>query len=66
MSIIVTRLIATHRALNQEIAREVRRRMPDAFRLATLKKRRLAIKDHLHRHLAAARRAARGRSPAAI
>ncbi|MGH6616367.1 YdcH family protein [Sphingomonas sp.] len=66
MTVIVTRLIAAHRALNQEIAREVARRMPDGFRLATLKKRRLAIKDNLHRQLAAARRATRGRSPAAI
>ncbi len=68
MNIMLDRLIAAHRALNHEIASEVSRRVPDGFRLATLKKRRLAIKDHLHRQLAAqiakARNAARRRSPA--
>ena len=67
MNIMLDRLIAAHRALNREIAGEVSRRVPDALRLATLKKRRLAIKDRLHRQLAAqiarASNAARGRSP---
>ncbi|WP_439951231.1 YdcH family protein [Sphingomonas azotifigens] len=50
---IVERLIATHRMLEHEIRRELRRRMPDAFRLAQLKKHKLAVKDRLHLHLPA-------------
>ncbi|WP_365898006.1 DUF465 domain-containing protein [uncultured Sphingomonas sp.] len=51
---IVERLIATHRMLEREIRREVRRVMPDAFRLTQLKKHKLAVKDRLHLHLPAA------------
>lgn len=50
---IVERLIATHRMLEREIGRELRRRMPDAFRVAQLKKHKLAVKDRLHLHLPA-------------
>lgn len=62
MNQIVHRLIAAHRRLNREIRRELRRRMPDPFLLARLKKERLAIKDRLFRLLpdaAEMRRAAR-------
>jgi hypothetical protein len=48
---IVERLIATHRMLEREIRSELRRRLPDAFRLAQLKKHKLAVKDRLHLHL---------------
>ncbi len=50
MTNIIERLIAAHRLLNREIRRELQRRVPDSFRLATLKKQRLAIKDRLFRH----------------
>lgn len=50
MNQLIERLIAAHRLLNREIRRELARRTPDAFRLAQLKKRRLAIKDSLFRH----------------
>lgn len=51
---IVERLIATHRMLEREIRREVHRVVPDAFRVAQLKKHKLAVKDRLHLHLPAA------------
>jgi hypothetical protein len=51
MNALVERLIVTHRYLNREIQREMARRTPDPFRLTHLKKRRLAIKDQLVRHL---------------
>jgi hypothetical protein len=47
---IIERLIAAHCLLNREIRRELARRVPDGFRLARLKKQRLAIKDRLFRH----------------
>jgi len=50
---IVERLIATHRMLEREIRSELRRRMPDAFRVAQLKKHKLAVKDRLHLYLPA-------------
>ncbi len=51
MNALIERLIATHRMLNQEIRRELGRRIPDQFRLRRLKKQRLAVKDQLFRHV---------------
>jgi uncharacterized protein YdcH (DUF465 family) len=62
MNALVQRLIATHRQLNREIRRELSHRFPDQMRLGMLKKRRLAAKDQLFRHMPDAaefRRAAR-------
>ncbi|WP_420137686.1 DUF465 domain-containing protein [Sphingomonas sp.] len=50
MNSLIERLITTHRMLNHEIRRELKRRIPDSLRLADLKKRRLAVKDQLFRH----------------
>ncbi|WP_442679705.1 DUF465 domain-containing protein [Sphingomonas sp. ASY06-1R] len=51
MNSLIERLITTHRMLNHEIRRELQRRIPDSLRLADLKKRRLAVKDQLFRHM---------------
>jgi len=51
MNSLIERLIAAHRLLNREIRRELAHRLPDQFRVARLKKERLAIKDRLFRHL---------------
>jgi uncharacterized protein YdcH (DUF465 family) len=62
MNALIKRLIATHRQLNREIRRELSHRLPDQVRLRILKKRRLATKDALVRHVPDAaefRRAAR-------
>jgi hypothetical protein len=45
------RLTVTHRKLDEEIRREMKRRMPDAIRLLRLKKLKLMVKDRLHRNL---------------
>lgn len=50
MNSLIAHLIASHRMLNREIRRELKRRLPDSLRLADLKKRRLAVKDKLFRH----------------
>lgn len=50
MTNMIERLIAAHQLLNREIRRERMRLYPDIFRLARLKKERLAIKDRLFRH----------------
>jgi len=50
---IVERLIATHRMLEREIRRELGARLPDTFRVAQLKKHKLAVKDRLHLYLPA-------------
>ncbi|WP_240047414.1 YdcH family protein [Sphingomonas panacisoli] len=66
----IERLIAAHQLINREIRRELARIAPDALRVRDLKKRRLAIKDRLFRHIpdaAEMRRVARlalGRRPA--
>ena len=52
MNSLIGRLIATHRMLNREIRRELAHRLPDHFRVARLKKERLAVKDQLYRHVA--------------
>ena len=44
----IYRLASVHSKLDDEIRRESRRRLPDAFRIQRLKKLRLAIKDKLH------------------
>ena len=49
------RLTLTHSRLDAEIRREQKRRVPDPWRLLRLKKLRLAIKDRLHRLVAAPR-----------
>ncbi|TFI57488.1 DUF465 domain-containing protein [Sphingomonas parva] len=50
MNIITYRLTLIHRKLDEEISRELKRRIPDWMRLLRLKKLRLAVKDRLHRH----------------
>ena len=51
MNPIIYRLTVTHRRLDEEIRRELKRRLPDNMRLLRLKKLRLAVKDRLHRML---------------
>ncbi len=45
---LVLRLRARHATLEDDIAREHRAPMPDAIRLAELKKEKLQIRDKLH------------------
>lgn len=51
MSNLIERLITAHQLINREIRRELARIAPDALRIRELKKRRLAIKDRLFRHI---------------
>ena len=51
MSNLIERLIAAHQLINREIRRELARIAPDTLRIRDLKKRRLAIKDRLFRHV---------------
>ena len=51
MTRLIDRLIALHRAIDTAVARERAHLIPDPVRLAALKKRRLAIKDRIHRAL---------------
>jgi hypothetical protein len=51
MNGLLYRLSETHRKLDEEISREMKRRLPDAIRLLRLKKLKLMIKDRLHRHV---------------
>jgi len=44
------RLSVMHRRLDDEIRREIRRRVPDTIRLLRLKKLRLLVKDRLAGH----------------
>lgn len=48
MNPIIYRLTVVHRRLEDEIRRELKRRVPDSFRLLRLKKLKLAVKDRLH------------------
>ena len=48
MNPFIYRLTVVHRRLDDEIRREVKRRIPDSFRLLRLKRLRLAVKDRLH------------------
>ena len=57
MTHFVKRQIALHRRLDADVRRELARMAPDPVRVATLKKRKLAIKDRLAR-------AGRGPAPA--
>ncbi len=50
MNATLYRLTVIHRRLDEEIRRELKRRIPDSFRLLRLKKLKLAVKDRLHRH----------------
>jgi hypothetical protein len=56
MNAFVYRLTAIHRKLDEEIRRELKRRVPDSIRLLRLKKLRLAVKDRLFRHQLRAQR----------
>ncbi len=51
MNPLIYRLSVIHRRLDDEIGRELKHRLPDAFRLLRLKKLKLAVKDRLHRQL---------------
>jgi hypothetical protein len=42
------RLSVIHQRLDDEIRRELKRRLPDTTRLLRLKKLKLAVKDRLH------------------
>jgi hypothetical protein len=48
MNAIIYRLSVIHRKLDEEIRRELKRRVPDSIKLLRLKKLRLAVKDRLH------------------
>jgi hypothetical protein len=48
MNPFVYKLTVVHRRLDEEIRRELKRRIPDTIRLLRLKKLKLAIKDRLH------------------
>ncbi|WP_158266365.1 DUF465 domain-containing protein [Allosphingosinicella deserti] len=47
MSSATYRLTQTHRRLDDAIAQELRRRLPDSLKLLRLKRLRLAVKDRL-------------------
>lgn len=51
MNAFIYRLTLIHRRLEEEIGRELKRRVPDAIRLLRLKKLKLAVKDRLHGHV---------------
>ena len=53
MNALIYRLSVIHRRLDDEIHREVKRRIPDSLRLLRLKKLRLAVKDRLAGHVRA-------------
>ena len=48
MNPFIYRLALVHRRLDEEIRRELARRLPDSIRLLRLKKLKLAVKDRLH------------------
>jgi hypothetical protein len=48
MTPFVYKLSVVHRRLDDEIRRELKRRIPDSLRLLRLKKLKLAVKDRLH------------------
>jgi hypothetical protein len=51
MTSFLYRLAITHRRLDDEIRREMKRRAPDSLRLLRLKKLKLMVKDRLHRQV---------------
>ena len=48
MNAMLYRLSVLHRRLDDEIRRELQRRLPDSVRLLRLKKLKLSVKDRLH------------------
>ena len=52
MNPMLYRLSVLHKRLDDEIRRELKRRLPDSMRLLRLKKLKLAVKDRLHRRQA--------------
>lgn len=48
MTAMLYRLSVIHQRLDDEIRRELKRRLPDTTRLLRLKKLKLAVKDRLH------------------
>ncbi len=56
MNPFIYRLTVIHRRLEDEIRGELKKRVPDSFRLLRLKKLKLAIKDRLHAHMRSKRR----------
>lgn len=50
MNAVMYRLTRIHRRLDDEIRREMKRRIPDTIKLLRMKKVKLAIKDRLFRH----------------
>ena len=57
MNPVIYRLTVVHRKLDEEIRRELKRRLPDTIRLLRLKKLKLAVKDRLHALMLKPRRA---------
>lgn len=55
MHALLYRLSVVHRRLDDEIRREMKRRVPDSWRLLRLKKLKLAVKDRLFRFQTQAR-----------
>jgi len=51
MKYLLYRMAVVHRKLDDEIEHEAKRNWPDAFRLARLKKLRLALKDRITGHI---------------
>lgn len=45
----IFRLLLKHQRIDAQLRVEQQRRMPDIFRIAELKKMKLAVKDRLHR-----------------
>ncbi len=57
MNPFIYRLTVVHSRLEDEIRRELKKRLPDSFRLLRLKKLKLANKDRLHAHIRSKRKA---------
>ncbi len=56
MNPFIFRLTVIHRRLEDEIKRELKKRLPDTFRLLRLKKLKLAVKDRLYAQMRGKRR----------
>ena len=56
MNTFMYRLSVVHKKLDDEIRRELKRRVPDTIRLLRLKKLKLAVKDRLHFQILKTRR----------
>lgn len=57
MNAFLHRMNHLHRRLDDEIRRELKRRVPDSLRLLRLKKLKLAVKDRVAGHIRAPRTA---------